>query len=133
MRTKEKEAEYSRRNYLNHRDAKIAGAKKYRSTHKDMRQRKDYTKQFKLDHPDYHRNWNYIHYYGITLDDYNQMFLLQKGKCLICGKHQSETKFTFPVDHDHITGKVRGLVCRGCNVKIGWYESFKDKIDRYLL
>ena len=57
--------------------------------------------------------------YGITEEDYNKMFAEQKGCCAICGKHQSEFKRTLNVDHNHITGNVRGLLCRTCNMALG--------------
>ncbi len=57
--------------------------------------------------------------YGITLDDYNEMFIKQDGKCAICGNHQSEIKTTLVVDHCHSTGKIRGLLCGNCNRGIG--------------
>jgi len=58
-------------------------------------------------------------YYGIKQEDYEQMYENQKGKCAICGKHQSELKNRLSVDHNHITGKVRGLLCHSCNVSLG--------------
>lgn len=61
--------------------------------------------------------------YGITLEDYNIMFISQAGKCKICSRHQSETKRGFAVDHCHITGKVRALLCHRCNTGLG---NFKD-------
>lgn len=72
--------------------------------------------------------------YGITLEDYNKMLTQQFEKCAICGKHQSELNFDLFVDHDHKTGKVRGLLCCGCNTRLSalddnvWYE----KARRYL-
>lgn len=57
--------------------------------------------------------------YGITVDDYNIMFAFQEGKCLGCNKHQSELKSALHVDHDHETGKIRGLLCKKCNTAIG--------------
>lgn len=57
--------------------------------------------------------------YGITPEDYDGLYDKQKGKCAICGKHQSELKRRLCVDHDHNTGKVRGLLCHKCNFVIG--------------
>lgn len=64
--------------------------------------------------------------YGITLEQYNEMFKLQEEKCLICNKHQNEFNKAFAIDHDHKTGKIRGLLCHKCNSGLG---SFNDSIE----
>ena len=68
------------------------------------------------------KNRNLIKNYGITLEDYNRMFGEQNGCCKICGKHQQDLKASLHVDHNHTTGKVRGLLCHHCNVGIGHFE-----------
>jgi hypothetical protein len=56
--------------------------------------------------------------FGITADEYWRLWREQKGLCKICGKPQCVgTKLD--VDHDHETGKIRGLLCRQCNTGIG--------------
>ena len=57
--------------------------------------------------------------YGITNKEYEIMLGAQKGKCDICGKHKTEFKHRFAVDHCHKTGKVRALLCGPCNQAIG--------------
>lgn len=57
--------------------------------------------------------------YGITPDEYNRMFDEQEGCCAICGIHQSKVTNRLNVDHDHITNKVRGLLCWNCNTILG--------------
>jgi len=64
--------------------------------------------------------------YGITLDDWNRMFEAQNGCCAICGQHQSDLSRTLCVDHNHETGKVRGLLCGTCNRSIGLLKDDKD-------
>lgn len=54
--------------------------------------------------------------YGISLDDYNILFAAQNGLCAICKEKGSERGLF--VDHNHETGKVRGLLCDNCNVGI---------------
>ena len=61
--------------------------------------------------------------FNLTLDDYNQIFNNQKGCCAICGKHQSEFKNALSVDHNHKTGKVRGLLCVRCNTRLSFIEN----------
>jgi len=53
--------------------------------------------------------------FGITAEQWDAMYALQKGCCAICGKHQSEFIKRLSVDHNHQTGKVRGLLCAMCN------------------
>ena len=69
---------------------------------------------------------NLLHKYGITLEDYNQMFADQEGCCKVCDRHQSEFTNNLCVDHCHTTGKVRGLLCFSCNTGIG---HLKDDIE----
>lgn len=52
--------------------------------------------------------------YGITPEDYYEMYEEQQGLCGICGEAKS-----LVVDHDHDTGDVRGLICQNCNLGIG--------------
>lgn len=56
--------------------------------------------------------------YGITCDDYYAIVKSQGGGCGICGKN-GHTKHRLAVDHDHATGKVRGVLCHLCNQAIG--------------
>jgi hypothetical protein len=62
---------------------------------------------------------NLKRYYGLTMDDYNKIFLEQNGKCAICGLHQSNFERRFDVDHNHDNKKIRGLLCIRCNRGIG--------------
>jgi len=56
--------------------------------------------------------------YGITLEDYNRMLEEQDYKCAICGKHNDDERYGLCVEHTHLTGYVRGLVCNWCNRRI---------------
>lgn len=69
-----------------------------------------------------HRNWvnSLKKQFGITEADYNRMLEEQKGKCKICEGSPTNSKLRhFHVDHDHETGKVRGLLCNECNCALG--------------
>ena len=72
------------------------------------------------------RNWSWMKRYGITREDYNEWFHSQNGSCAICNVHQNEFGYSLAVDHDHETGKVRGLLCMGCNTGLG---KFGDCIE----
>lgn len=64
--------------------------------------------------------------YGITKDVYDSFYDEQHGCCAICGIHQSDLKQSLSVDHDHRTGRIRGLLCCDCNFGLG---RFKDDLD----
>lgn len=59
--------------------------------------------------------------YGLSLERYYEMFAAQNGVCAICKNPGRPRKSEFleprllDVDHDHVTGKVRGLLCNSCN------------------
>jgi hypothetical protein len=60
--------------------------------------------------------------YGITLDQFEQMFALQGSACAVCRK----TGVTLCVDHCHRTGEIRGLLCRRCNIALGYCDDDPD-------
>ena len=57
--------------------------------------------------------------YNMTINDYDQLLFNQGGFCAICKGLETGHLGRFVVDHDHMTGKVRGLLCWSCNVGIG--------------
>lgn len=66
------------------------------------------------------RERHLVRKYGITEDVYKQMLADQGGCCAICGALEKEQfKHVLHVDHCHATGRVRGLLCRGCNHMLG--------------
>ena len=81
--------------------------------------RLDYQRQRAKTDPTIYYKYKIQSKYGITVEQYNQMFQDQLGCCAICKIHQSELKRKLNVDHDHITGRVRGLLCTQCNRGIG--------------
>jgi hypothetical protein len=92
-----------------------------------------YRKKYREENKDKAKGYKLLKTYNITLNDYNEMFKKQEGKCSICKKHQNELKKILYVDHDHKTGKVRGLLCKNCNVALGYYEKYDtNKFEAYL-
>lgn len=91
-----------------------------------------YAARHRADNPDSVRDYRLRSKYGITLEQYNEMLARQSGGCAICSTlpsiiHAGETVSSLSVDHDHTTGRVRGLLCHPCNMAIGL---FKDNVDR---
>lgn len=110
---------YSAKYYLNNREFYLEKAREDR-------------KQFPEKHQQRHRKKNY----GITEIDYLQLLANQTGQCAICqiDLKMLESKKVH-IDHDHETGKVRGILCNHCNVMIGMAKedlSILEKAIKYL-
>jgi hypothetical protein len=65
----------------------------------------------------YGRKWDLKKKYGITIEQYDVLFQVQNGVCAIC-KRPERLKKNLAVDHNHETGKVRGLLCTQCNLAL---------------
>lgn len=73
--------------------------------------------------------------YGIGVKEYDELFSKQNGTCAMCGKTTAgKNGQFFAVDHDHLTGEIRGLLCVNCNVFLGRYEKkqMMDMAENYL-
>lgn len=76
----------------------------------------------------HHMNTCRYNHHGITGKEYWNMFMEQEGKCIICSQYET-TKTTngqkirlLNVDHNHKTGKIRGLLCKKCNIALGEFR-----------
>jgi hypothetical protein len=58
----------------------------------------------------------------LTDEQYNQMIIKQEGKCAICSLIFEKSHLKPVEDHDHNTGKVRGILCQKCNMDLGFIE-----------
>ena len=70
--------------------------------------------------------------YGITTEDYDRILQSQAGNCATCGRTDSGRPKNprLVVDHNHKTGKVRGLLCSLCNVAIGMIQESPERLER---
>lgn len=68
--------------------------------------------------------------YGLTTEQWESMKKAQNGACAICGDKPTEKNFH--VDHCHSTGRVRGLLCVGCNTALAWFEKVHGRLDKVL-
>lgn len=65
------------------------------------------------------RKWNVATRYGLTVEQVKEMERQQNGRCAICAADLGN----YHIDHNHKTGKVRGLLCHACNLKLPLVES----------
>ena len=71
------------------------------------------------------------HSYGITLADYNILHAQQKGLCAICQNPPAVGQGkTLHVDHDHVTGTIRGLLCHHCNTALGAFGESAERLEK---
>ena len=131
----------------NQRECKLIGCNKkhygygfcrlhYSRQPKVVESRKQYRKRPGHIEKQYRRKMKSV--YGLDPSKYDKIFKNQNGKCALCNKRQSELTVRLNIDHDHITNKIRGLICNKCNLEVGYYEIFQNnpekskKIKKYL-
>lgn len=140
MITKEKKTKYDKKYYLKNRDKVIAQSKTYylnnkakvikRSAEwkkKNLQKFLESNKKWKKKNPDKLLTYKLKSKFGLTLEDYRVMWANQNNSCAICWKPGARHIKTLHIDHNHKTGKVRGLLCNECNLGLGL---FKDDIYR---
>ena len=126
---KERENSRNKRYYLRNKDKLALKAKARNSEIRERRNRyyKDNKKAFS--------NSRYLSKYKITLEDFELLSKTQLDSCKICGTHKNNLKRGLFVDHCHITGKIRGLLCHYCNSGLGLFkdsECLLEKTINYL-
>ena len=92
----------------------------------------EYDKQssakYNLTHPDRRAAARRLRQYDLTPEGFELLLEVQDGRCAICRlSFTDENKKTKPnVDHDHATGRIRGLLCHRCNIGIGHFSDNPD-------
>lgn len=114
----------------------LVSSRRYYYAHREeiFEKRKIWLNKNRNKHNDRTRNSDLKRLYGITIDDYYRILDEQSGLCAICGVKDNNGK-RFVIDHDHVTGDVRGLLCGNCNRAIGLMRDSINIIEsaaRYL-
>ncbi len=129
----EKCKESSRRSWHKNKEKHKKRKKEYYQDHKEEIDIKN--KKWKKEHKEELKIWNKAyrleHIYSLTLEQVNEMLIKQDYKCAICDEMLNGKG---DIDHDHETGKVRGILCRTCNLKLAGIENpkFYRKAINYL-
>lgn len=86
--------------------------------------------------PDVQRARDLERRYGISPEEYARLLDLQGGVCAICGNPETLVRrgrsVPLMVDHDHMSGLIRGLLCHRCNVGLGLLEAVLRQALEYL-
>lgn len=77
-------------------------------------------------HPDYSRQRRLALLFNLTLEDYDTLLKHQRGRCAVCKKFPKVGGNRLSVDHNHVSGLVRGLLCWNCNRALG---RLKDNLE----
>lgn len=76
--------------------------------------------------------------FNLTRDEYDAMRQAQTGLCASCGRPETRTNLRngdvldLAVDHDHVTGQVRALLCSSCNIALGLLQDDPERIEQLL-
>jgi hypothetical protein len=73
-----------------------------------------------------------IESYGLSLQQYEDMKANQNGVCAICNKIPANNK-SLQIDHNHRTGKVRGLLCFRCNFGMSYFSEDVERFKRVVV
>jgi len=87
---------------------------------------KEASRKWKRENPERVEAIRRLYQYGITPDQYQVLWDSQNGKCAICRRGGVE----LCVDHNHTTGRVRGLLCHVCNSYLGVIQDSEDSLIR---
>lgn len=119
--TKEEQAKKSRLWRLNNPEKVLAQQRRARESYKNPKEKER------------RRNLHLIKTYGMSLEDYDKMLLGQGGVCAICRNRNTGIRDGKPihlsVDHNHNTGKVRGILCYKCNASLGGFDDSVEIIE----
>lgn len=127
---KEKLKEIASKCYQKTKVKRNKQAKEYRE--KNLEKVKKMQKDWYLNNPEKVKEQKLKKEYGISLEQYDEMFRKQKSSCAICGTHQDDLKLKLSVDHCHETKKVRGLLCGKCNRGIGFLNDDANIVSKAL-
>lgn len=102
---------------------------------------REYARALAVDNPDAVHGWTrdtQLRRYGLTQALYNQMVLDRGGRCDLCQDIPTPSKgrrYALYVDHDHVSGRVRGLLCQRCNLALGLLRDRPEvaaRVGKYL-
>lgn len=132
--------EYARAYYLKNKEkwtgeAALERSRKYRQTegYKKVAKENRKTASFKKSHRERVSIARFRRKYGLTPQDRQEMIDVQGNACAICGsqfENDKKNKKDPCIDHNHTTGKLRGMLCRRCNLLLGYAKDSQDVLSK---
>ena len=81
--------------------------------------RAEYNREYRKINPGVEKFVRIKYLYNLSKEQYELLLSSQDNKCAICSTDKPDNNGSFNVDHDHATGKVRGILCAQCNFMLG--------------
>lgn|SRR4030066_2219535 len=101
--------------------------------HRNTAERKTYMQR-------YQREYDLKNKYGLSLDQFEAILEAQENKCLICARTftkrligSGQAPGYSVVDHNHLTGAVRGILCNACNVSLGGFNDSVEMLEKAIV
>ena len=94
-----------------------------------------YQREHRKNNQDQHKGYELKKRFGINLQQFMEMHDKQDGKCAICGNPETDVVSKtgqvrdLAVDHNHKTGQIRALLCRGCNQGLGNFQEDLSRLE----
>jgi len=129
--------------YANNREKAIIEAAKWKRANRERIN--EQVAQDKIKNPEKHKKWRTDFYernkvkintqvvcrnVGLDIKDYESMIIAQENKCAICKCEETRVfkgkLMRLCIDHDHNTGRIRGLLCHNCNSGLGKFGDSPD-------
>lgn len=131
IKRKEYNIEYNRRLREKKRDEINAYNRIWCQNHPESckRWRTNYYQNNKQKEKNRSRNKHLISKYNITLEHFTNLLKLHNNKCSICNIEFSEKIYPC-IDHNHETGKIRGILCSKCNTALGFFKDSRDLLKK---
>ena len=111
--------ETNKEHYQENRESKLEYQKAHYQNNSEAI--KEYTKDWRKQNTEYTKHFDRLRKYGLTSEQFCGMLEDQNFKCAICEDTLKQDRSTH-VDHDHLTGVVRGILCHHCNTGLGCFK-----------
>lgn len=111
-----------------HREA----VSKYRKQPEAKERHRFFVARWRAENPEKYREQHIKRKYGITLQEYKDMFVQQEEVCATCLSNNPGQNGDWHVDHCHKTGTFRGILCAHCNAALGLIKDNPETLRRMI-
>lgn len=125
--------EYDRQWYAKNKVKSLARSRKWQSENRErwLQQKKIWARN-NPEKIQLQRKRRLVRQYGLTLEQYQAVLEFQNERCAICGRARAEFDRQLAIDHDSVTGEIRGALCTACNLGLGTLGDSSECIQRAL-